>query len=474
LACKPAAPDSVIRRDGVASPNEASLSQTTTKWQSIDCAAVPELLAAEAKGKGFSISRRAGDKGTLFHMRRQLADGELLLLVNTSIQNSSAGTFDAEARGVEKWDLERGLVDRYLFKTTSTGVQADFELPPCGSLLVFLSNEPREPAPRRAPSTQVRNALGPVEVRRLEPNVLVLDYVGITAGGETRTNLYFYQASQFAFQMNGMERNPWDSAVQFKDELITKKFPADSGFQATYRFQIEQSVPEQLWVVIERPDLYTVSCNGKVLRPVRGAWWLDKSFGKIPLSGAARVGVNEIIVQARPFIVYHELEPAYILGDFRLKNAGSGFVIVPDQPLTLGAWKEQGHPFYAAGAGYRQRFELTGALTNRYVVSLPKWYGSVAKVMANGKLSGYISHAPWECDVTKELREGGNTIEIIAVGTLKNTLGPHHGKPSLGTAWPGMFQKGPPAGPPPGADYDTVAYGVFEPFTLIEYQAAAQ
>jgi hypothetical protein len=29
-----------------------------------------------------------------------------------------------------------------------------------------------------------------------------------------------------------------------------------------------------------------------------------------------------------------------------------------------------------------------------------------------------------------------------------------------------MFQKGPPTGPPPGADYATVGYGLFEPFVL--------
>ena len=38
--------------------------------------------------------------------------------------------------------------------------------------------------------------------------------------------------------------------------------------------------------------------------------------------------------------------------------------------------------------------------------------------------------------------------------------------PALGAAWPASFQKGPNSGPPPGADYSTVAYGLFEPFVL--------
>jgi len=54
----------------------------------------------------------------------------------------------------------------------------------------------------------------------------------------------------------------------------------------------------------------------------------------------------------------------------------------------------------------------------------------------------------------------------VVIGTLKNTLGPHHGHPALGAAWPSAFQKGPENGPPPGAEYSTVGYGLFRPFVL--------
>ncbi len=59
-----------------------------------------------------------------------------------------------------------------------------------------------------------------------------------------------------------------------------------------------------------------------------------------------------------------------------------------------------------------------------------------------------------------------NTVEVVVIGTLKNTLGPHHAGTGLGSAWPGMFQQGPEIGPPPGKDYHTVDYGLFEPFVL--------
>jgi hypothetical protein len=264
-----------------------------------------------------------------------------------------------------------------------------------------------------------------------------------------------------------MARNPWDSAVQFRDELITKTFGSDSGFEATYRFTIQQQVPKRFSIVIERPDLYTITCNGKTISAREGSWWLDKSFGKIDIARVAKIGENNVTIKASPFTIYHELEPAYLLGTFTLRSADSGFVVVGDsnQTLQLGSWKEQGYPFYAAGVSYKQTFDISRP-SGHYIVELPKWYGSVAKINVNGKSAGYIAYQPWQCDVTDKIKAGVNSIEVVVIGTLKNTLGPHHNGPGLGSAWPGMFQKGPETGPPSGEKYHTVDYGLFELFVL--------
>ena len=212
-------------------------------------------------------------------------------------------------------------------------------------------------------------------------------------------------------------------------------------------------------------------------RPVLTGDWLDH-FDHESFSGVVTTPKNNVVtIKASPFTMYHELEPAYVLGDFALKPTDKGFVITPDQGLTLSTagqaaaaasrlgWNLQGHPFYSAGVSYRERFDVEKR-AGRFMVTLPNWCGSVAKVTVNGKAAGYIDAPPWECDVTKWIKRGQNEVEVTVIGTLKNTLGPHHGKPALGSAWPGSFQKGPSSGPPPGADYSTVAYGLFEPFVL--------
>ena len=452
------------RIDGVQSDAPARLADAKN-FRRLSAAELPaELL--KVMPKGLRILRDGGDKGILFHHRRTLDDGSFLFLVNTSITDPSSGRIVTNARGVEQWDLNTGQIARYPFVRDAGNVTARYELPPCGSLMLCLADSRTPPMRQRARSITTIDPVGPTSVRRLEDNVLVLDCVTVTAGGQTKANTYFYQANQFAFARNGMERNPWDSAVQFREELITRTFPGDSGLEATYTFSIEQQIPETLDIVIERPDLYTITCNGKAVEAQADRWWLDRAFGRIDIRSLAQVGDNTITLKASPFTIYHELESAYVLGDFRLKPANSGFVIIPDAPLEVGhAWNANGHPFYAAGVAYTEVFDIERP-RGRYIVELPKWSGSVARVTVNGRLVGRIVSQPWQLDVTDAIGYDRNTIEVTVVGTLKNTLGPHHIGPTAGAAWPHMFQQGPETGPPPGEKYDTLPYGLFEPFTL--------
>ena len=449
--------------DGVESNRGKALSENIW-WREVGAGTIAGILVSESND-GFAIHRGRDDKGILYHHRRHIEDGEILFLVNTSIDSGSSGKIESSMRGAERWDPETGEILPYAFERTDDGIKADFDLARCGSLLLFLSKEPRESAAVEAAKSRQVGPAGLVRVRRVTPNVLKLDYVDVAAGGETMENTYFYKAAEFVFKKHGLGRNPWDHAVQFRDELISKKFAADSGFEATYRFRIKKRVPKPLYIVIERPDLYKISCNGKAVTASEGSWWLDKAFGKVDITSAAKVGENAVTIKASPMTMYHELESAYLLGDFALKSADSGFVIVPDKGLKLGRWDKQGHPFYADGVSYTQNFNISEA-AGRYYVRLPSWYGSVAKVVVNGEAAGYIWHQPWELEVTEQVKAGRNSIEVIVIGTLKNTLGPHHGEPALGSAWPGMFRNGPRTGPPAGEQYETVGYGLFEPFEL--------
>lgn len=430
-------------------------------WKVVSADALP----AAVQGAAFRIQRAEGDAGILYHQRRSMADGDLLFLVNTSIEKPAAGTIVAPAKSVEKWNLDSGTMAPYSWADSDQGIKAEFALPPCGSLLLFLSNKPGEkatPAPEAKPEVLAASAM---QIARADANTLILDFMDVTAGGETKEGLLFKRAAEFLFQKNGLEHDPWDHAVQFGDELIKKTFPADSPFEATYRFNIDGAVPASLDIVIERPDLYTITCNGKPVSWDGKSWWLDRAFGKMNVRDAAVVGENKVTLKASQFTMFHELEPAYVLGDFALKATDKGFTIVGPQDLKVGSWKEQGLPLYGNRVTYTSEFKVAH-ISGTYSVALPDWYGAVAKITVNGKEAGYIYCKPNECDVTKLVIPGKNKIEVAVFGTPKNTLGPHHGNPPLGIASPGAFADVKDPGPPPGNEYSTIGYGLFAPFEL--------
>ena len=217
-----------------------------------------------------------------------------------------------------------------------------FELPPCGSLLLWLSQKPGSPSVAKEESETILPPTGPVQVRRVDPNVLTLDFLDLTVGDQTRPSLYCYKATQQVFQHYGWPKNPWDHAVQFQDEIIRRKFPADSGFTARYHFRIKDAVPEGLAVVVERPDLYRVDCNGRKLNAAPGEWWLDRAFGRMDLSDVAQVGDNTLTLHATPMSVLHEIEAVYVVGDFSLEATDSGFCIAPARTLALGPVERTG------------------------------------------------------------------------------------------------------------------------------------
>lgn len=453
--------------DGQASDAPTILSKCRV-WRRAEMADLPMRLA-ERNNSPIRIKRGAADAGILFQHQRRLDHGDFLFLVNTSIEKPSAGEVEAAGfEGIECWDAHTGTIGPVAFERSSDAVRTTFSLPPCGSTLLFFTKERRDARATASATWQPLAPLKDMSARRAGPNVLTLDFVDVTANGKALTSAYCPVASDFVFQQFGLHGNPSNKGVQFRDEWLKKSFPDGSGFEATYRFHIDGQPPKRLQAVVERADLYKIQCNGKPMSPTADAHWLEKAFNVIDISTAAVSGSNALTIACGPLTIYHELEPAYLLGDFVLRSATSGFTIVaaPDQLSEATAkWAAAGLPLYGNDVTYSQDFKIEES-AGRYRVELPAWNGSVARVRVNGELAGYIGWQPYELDVSRQMRPGNNKIEVILSGTLKNTLGPHHMPGIRGIASPGHLSKGPKTGPPPGNDYDVIGYGLFAPFVL--------
>ena len=412
----------------------------------------------------------------LFHHRRELEDGELVFLANTSLAASAEGAISARAASCESWDPFTGKAAPYPAALKDGKLRVEFEIPPGGSLLLGLRPSG---APASKPASNRGTPLGAEKaaaVRRESPNVLTLDYCDLTLDGKTEADLYFYDAQLRTFRRHGLDRNPWDSAVQYKTNILDKDhFAPDSGFEATFRFPVADGVKtDGLRAVVERPGLFKIAVNGRAVAPRPGEWWLDKAFGVFDIGPFVRPGENAITLKAAPFTIHSELEPIYLLGDFGLASADKGFRLVPAQPLALGPWSAQGLPLYSGAVSYTKTYALRTAdfRRTRYFVELGAWKGSVAEVRVNGRPAGAIAFAPYRLDVTGALTLGSNDVSVSVLGTLKNTLGPFHNDPPLGRAWPGSFQQGAKGGRPAGSGYSVVGYGLFEEFKLVPVKTA--
>ena len=82
--------------------------------------------------------------------------------------------------------------------------------------------------------------------------------------------------------------------------------------------------------------------------------------------------------------------------------------------------------------GEPQRIEFMVKNAKKYAATGGWGFGR----FVNGKPAGHVAYQPWQCDVTKYIQPGENTIEVCVIGTLKNTLGPHHAGTGSGSAWP--------------------------------------
>ena len=382
-----------IRVDGKETEDVIALA-TKPGWSQMDIANVASVLHTLEDSTGFKIIRDQDDQGILFHMRRHLDDGELVFLVNTSIDYPSSGTLYSTLGGVECWDAHTGDVSSYTHVRTHGDTYAiDFTLPPSGSLLLHLANEtPKLPDNNEIPEQELTIAFSSdLVIERLAPNVLTLDYVDVTAAGEIRRNQYVLDAQQWLYQVHDMPGNPWNVSVQFEDTILRREFPADSGFVAEYVFYIKHELPKTLSAVVEGPEYYRFTINDQPVVWDGDSWWLDRRFGKIDIAEFLQAGENRFALHAQPFVVHHELESIYLIGDFSLSSSDRGWEIGADNTLAMGSWREQGMPFYADAIAYRQTIEVPDISNAKIYLTMPDWYGEVAEVRVKGIKAGHIA-----------------------------------------------------------------------------------
>ncbi len=306
---------------------------------------VDELIPTYQQKQAIAV-RPSCNAENVFHQLRETENGAILFICNIDLHDLAEGEIVLnerwKSRQVEEFNPLTGEIKPYV---NVDGDKLQFQLPPCSSLSLVFSNEDRCLLPKTTANIVKRVdpwLLGDslVSIKPCDDNVLVLDYLTVKLQGETLENEYFYRANSWFWNKKGYPMSPWDNGVQFKDELISKRFDDESGFELIYQFKKSDDVVSDLRFVVENPDMFEVYCNGQKIERIPNAWKFDRSFGVFDISRTAQSGENVIRLVAAKSTIFTELMPAWVIGSFSLNSTSQGFEIVADKGLSFKAGSE--------------------------------------------------------------------------------------------------------------------------------------
>ena len=425
-----------------------------------------EVIREDFASADISFANMQG--GYPFHHRRVMADGQVLFLVNSSLDEATKGTVSLTGKDAIELNTLTGEMFDYPETVDDKRIRVDFDLPPAGSLLLYVFNKKQkgfEPSASAKQYTAVE-ASSPLTVKPDDSNVLNIDYCDLHLGGEIFRDRHVIDAADRAFIHHGFSNgNPWKRAVQYRDNIVRRDTFQTGGFKVVYRFTVVGDFDmSDMQAVVERPHLYKITLNGKDIAPEPGKWFFDRDMGVFAIGNAVKKGANELAVELSPMKIHAEIEPAYILGNFTVQPADKGFTVNPPaSAFVAGSWKAQGWNFYSGAVSYAKTFDA--ANTGQYRVRLGNWKGTVAAVYVNGQHADIIGFEPYTTDVSKFIIQGTNTVEVKIVGSNKNLLGPFYHNPPPGNVGPWMFLNLTYSS---GANHQQLDYGLIDDFWLEE------
>jgi hypothetical protein len=352
------------------------------------------------------------DKGeVLYHLRRDDEDGTLILfLFNSSRENtydltlSLGGSFSIEA-----WDPISGEKRNYPSKVSCERTSWSVKLDPIGSALFIL--KPGGGAAECLTEELIKvceiSVGGLWKIKRLNPNVLVLDYCRYRVKGAWSDLVPVWMAHNSIVQ-NGF------------------------GTKFSVRFEFESNInlkDRKLYLVVERPEQFNIYVNGVKVESKADGFWLDWNFPMINVSGLIDKGLN-IIELNGTVDLEPELENIYLLGDFGVKVGAKGSSKIIEEPLNvnLGDLCQAGYPFYAGEMELSRSLNLNVPENAKVILQLEGVNTPLAIIYVNGIEAGKAILPPYSVEVASLLKPGENEIKILLVGNLRNALGPLHHK----------------------------------------------
>jgi len=375
---------------------------------------------------GLVVSRMKTSKKTACFVVNKVTDAKRRLIVETDSINT-----------VYKKDFATGLKTRLKssYNTDKTFTDLTIE----GNESVFLEFEPGRLASDEAYPVKVEYPQTQVTIEG--DNTLTIDYG--------------------SFSINGSEFSEKMSIISMHD-LIYKQLSSrgkTSVLEVKYQFNCDfKKIPDEVSICAENRSCEKLLFNGIELNN-NGKWWVDKSIKEYNSVNLLKNGLNEIIVtyiiphynnsvdvneifetERNRFFYPVEPESIYIKGKFTVKSCKPFDVLrncikIKEAEFVLTDFENrfnskedltaQGLWFYRGNAGFS--FSQSKIDENEKIILKIEEGKAVAyEISINNEFIQVLINNPYELDITKYLTNEINTIEIKALGSNRNLLGPHH------------------------------------------------
>ncbi|MHB9132994.1 MAG: hypothetical protein ACYDBB_18155 [Armatimonadota bacterium] len=422
-------------------PGELDCEPAVDAWQElaaqaqvVPCVQLPLVAALDACApRSFSLRDAAGQPVPNTYLQHHLdGDQETFFIVNADYQSSRDYVL-TRLVGADKslviWDPQDGTRKLAQFRWQ----EYRFTLSPVGSLLLVAESVADASLPVAQPLPDLsQGKITPLpdvwQYARSEENVLVLDRIRVSVEGgaswwEEMVESRARQRIAEHFDIAGALRcQPW---AAIRKGLFTGK-----GGEVVLRYPFRCAVAplQRTFLVIEHIEKGTVTVNGQPVEVSCPAWQWDRGFGKVEITGLLVPGENLVEFRVH-YDFLTEVEAAYIVGDFGVRLVNETTAEITDEPDNLhnGSWVSQGFPFYSGRMRYQTTLPHSPTPAERTFLRLRNPSGILYRIRVNGVEVTPIFHQPYVAEITGELRDGANDIEIEVVASRQNTMGPIHG-----------------------------------------------
>jgi hypothetical protein len=396
----------------------------------------PDLEVLRAKDK---------DATSVVAQWRRVGEDHLFFFVNTDRERQVRARLRVPVAGTPLvLDPSTGEYRPVTARGRKQGMTLSHTFPPRASLLLLV-RPPDAPeglvsGPTKPPSR--RHVLkGRWRIRRLDPNVLVLD----TARWRTDDEPYSDPMPVVDIQQELMRRD--------RQQPVTLRFEFACGVSdlsgRRFALVVEDPASHELWynemrtplndagpywdAAFRRTDVTRYVRGGPNVIELRRPWQLDPRRRGLLTGRAGGWALRTVAPDT-------ELEAVYLIGDFAVDfpdgtRQGDGdsrwmlgrprLVDEPDR-LTGTDLVRAGYPFFTGRLVLEREVTLPHAPREGAVLDLPSFKAVTATVVVNGHEAGTVWQCPAQVSLDGLLEKGRNHVGVILTTGLRNLLGPHH------------------------------------------------